>query len=443
MFGFSFLARGSGCLINVIFFTNPFRNRSKSSKFEKLVPNPFRKMATQRLYIDEKKKTKKGKVAIYCLVHIQNKTLKINTGVSVLIEKFDQEKQRIIGNTKEDKDNNLIIDNCLSRINQISVRYRLQERILTADLLLREYKNPTHYIDFFAWLEKKINERVKNKEIGAISGKHHKVLLNKLKRYKKELSFAEIDLKFLSMFRAWLSGPENKNSVNTIQKAFGYFSAYMNIALREEILSVNPLELLHLKRIDVQIVYLTESELNKLVLLYQKNRFQDNYHKTLRHFLFMCLTGVRISDLKRIKAENIQDGILKIIPYKTRAQKQKEIHLPLVDLAKKLIEDEPPTKSGYLFDLYSDQKMNTYLKKIAENSGIPKKIRNHAGRHTFATLFLDKTSDVATLQRLLGHSNISETMKYVHISTRKIEFQMANFNELLFKSLEGNKKPGD
>jgi len=75
--------------------------------------------------------------------------------------------------------------------------------------------------------------------------------------------------------------------------------------------------------------------------------------------------------------------------------------------------------------------MNDQLKEIATATGIHKEITNHSARHTFATNFIELTSDVATLQRLLGHSNIRETMLYVHVSTGKINKQMQNFDELL------------
>lgn len=386
-------------------------------------------MAATKLYIDEKKKTKKGFVSIYCLVHIENKSIKINTKVSIPLERWDKEKLKVRGTDKDSKDNNLIIGRCLSAINQIFVRYRLQGKILTADLLLREYHNPTYYIDFYKWLDKKVDERIIGREIGIESGKHHKVLLNKLKEFKADLTFAEIDIKFIKNFRNWCRTNKG-NSVNTIQKTFGYFKAYLNIAVREDVINVNTLDLINFKRTSVQIVYCTENELNTLIKFYDNGEFQDNYHKTLRHFLFMCLTGVRISDLKRLKKESIQENVLKFVAYKTREKKGNEINIPLLEKANQLIKQEN-SQTEFLFDLYAEQKMNEYLKKIAELAGINKKLRNHAGRHTFATLFLEKTSDLASLQKLLGHSNISETMKYVHISTKKLNEQMVNFGQLL------------
>lgn len=385
-------------------------------------------MASTRLFINEKTIKKDGTSVVYALVHIGNKSVKINTGVSVDPKRFNKTKGRIKGNSKEVVDDNLIIDKCLASINEIFVRYRLQHKPLTSDLLLREYHNPTNYIDFYSWLDSKLKARLKAKEITVTSEKHQRVLLNKLRRFKGELSFAEIDLKFISSFRSSLR--TGGNGVNTVQKMLGYFRAYLNIAIREEIINVNPLDFIELKRIATQIVFLTEAELKKLWGFYDRNEYAFNYHKILRHFLFMCLTGIRISDLKRLTPSSVQDNKLIFVPYKTRTKKEKELTIPLVSAAKRLIQDEN-SQNGFLFDLYSDQKMNEYLKKIADLGGIPKKIRNHAGRHTFATLFLEKTSDVATLQRILGHSNISETMKYVHLSNQKITDQMGNFDRLL------------
>jgi site-specific recombinase XerD len=131
-----------------------------------------------------------------------------------------------------------------------------------------------------------------------------------------------------------------------------------------------------------------------------------------------------------MKKENVQDNTLKFIPYKTNSKKKIELHVPLIDKAKKLIQDEN-SMTGYLFNAITEQKMNYQLKDIAQSAGIPKEISNHSARHTFATLFLDKTSDVATLQKLLGHSNIEETMTYVHISNKKLDTQMGNFDQAL------------
>jgi site-specific recombinase XerD len=144
----------------------------------------------------------------------------------------------------------------------------------------------------------------------------------------------------------------------------------------------------------------------------------------------MCLTGIRISDFIRLKKENLQHGALRFIPHKTRTKKQVPLYIPLVSKASQLIADEN-SQLPLLFNTLPEQKYNDYLKEIMLLVGINKPITNHSARHTFATLFLEKTDDVATLQRILGHTDIKDTMLYVHISTKKICEQMDTFNRLM------------
>lgn len=370
---------------------------------------------------------KDGTTPVYITIHISSKTIKINTGVSVAPDNFDVEKNRIKGSSKKVKDDNLIIGKCLATINEIFVRYRLQRKKLTADLLLKEYNNPTLYIDFYAFMDKKLQERVKDNEISQISERHQRVALNKLKKYKPQLMFSEIDKDFINSFRRWLKN-KNGNSVNTIQKTLAYFKIYLNIAVQEKIIDQNPFVFIANRRVNTERVFLIEKELIKLTNLYDKKRLTETLHRTLRHFLFMCFTGVRISDFVRLKKENLEYNVLKFIPYKTRTKKPISIHVPLIAKARQLIADEN-SQLPELFDTISEQKYNDQIKEIMNKVGIKKAVTNHSARHTFATMFLEKTNDVATLQKILGHTDIKDTMIYVHISTKKITEQMEFFDQ--------------
>ena len=59
--------------------------------------------------------------------------------------------------------------------------------------------------------------------------------------------------------------------------------------------------------------------------------------------------------------------------------------------------------------------MNRFLKEIAALAEIEKPVTHKVGRHTFATIFLRKTKDIAALREILGHSDISETLVYAHV----------------------------
>jgi integrase/recombinase XerD len=384
-------------------------------------------MARQRLFINEQTIKKNGECAVYAIVQLKNKTIKINTGVSIAPALFDKDKNRIKGNSQDVKDANLIIDKVLSRINDVFVRYRLQAKELTPALFNREYENPSLYIDFHSFIQKTIREREMNKEITATSAKQHRVLANKLKAYRPVLSFAEIDLKFIQDFHRYI---RKSVETNTGQKNMATFKTYLNIARRLGIIRENPFDLYRMKKVPAERVFLLEPELKEFIKLYESGQLRDHLHRTMRHFLFMCCTGIRISDFLRLEKSNIENGVLRIVPYKTRNQKSTINEIPLIAYAEKLIQDEG-SKDKYLFESISEQKMNEQLKELAILAKVNKPISNHSARHTFATLFIEKTSDVASLQKILNHSKITETMIYVHINQKKIHEQMKSFEGLL------------
>jgi site-specific recombinase XerD len=385
-------------------------------------------MPTASIFINDKYRKRNGDSAVYLVVHTGGKTLKFNTGVSCSPNKWDYENARLKGRHRKAKDKNLIIEESLARINDIFVRYRLQHVRLTPEDLKKEWKNPSRLIDFYAWMNETIIER--RFEITDSSIRQHFTLLNKLKEFKAKLSFTEIDAEFIEQFRRFLKVIK-KNDLNTIHNNLKIFKAYLNIAKRQKIIKQNPFDVIRLRRSKPDRIFLSEFELQKMLNLYEQRTLTENRQKILRHFLFMCFTGLRISDLKEITFNEIVDNHLVFFPVKTRGTKRLSVKVPLISYAWKLIHDEGK-KSGNIFKLFSEQKMNVSIKKIAPICGINKKLSNHSGRHTFATLYMLKTKDLAGLQRLLGHSNIQETMVYVHITDEILNVNMQVFENSIF-----------
>ena len=128
--------------------------------------------------------------------------------------------------------------------------------------------------------------------------------------------------------------------------------------------------------------------------------------------------------------EQINNGILTYYRIKNRNCKPEAIKIPLSIPAFKIIEElQGKRKEGHLFtSLQCDQVVNRQIKEIASILEIKKKVSAKTGRHTFATIFLKKTKDVATLQKLLGHSNLKETMIYAHVLDESKQEGMQCFN---------------
>lgn len=102
---------------------------------------------------------------------------------------------------------------------------------------------------------------------------------------------------------------------------------------------------------------------------------------------------------------------------------------------KKVIDCDKRTLNEFQQKFASFYAMQKYILRAE----VGKALTNHSGRHTFATLFIQKTSDVATLQRLLGHTRIEDTMVYVHITDFNLKNQMNNFDKGLDFLDENNK----
>ena len=393
-------------------------------------------MPSVKVHLDKKKPKKDGTCAVYLVVNLNYQSLKFATGVSCSEDDWDKENKRITGKSKQVKDDNLIIEKCLARMNDIFVRYRLQGADLTPETLRNEWRNPARRIDFFKFFEEALAE--KKPGITDSTYKHHKSAMSIIQQYRPKLAFSEITPDFIDNLQRWLK-KTHKNDVNTIHGKMRIFRNYLYIAVRKGIISDNPFKQVKLKKASVNRVSLSATELQSLWDVYTKKLLSDARHKVLRHFLFMCFTGVRISDLRSFTRSNIIGSTLVFSAYKTREIRRGHISVPLNKYALQLISDEGNHEITKLFKTISEQKMNEMIKLIATDCGIDKEVTNHTARHTFATLWLAKTHDLAQLQALLGHSDISTTMMYVHITDEETRKQMAVFEAELFGA---TKNPG-
>lgn len=129
-------------------------------------------------------------------------------------------------------------------------------------------------------------------------------------------------------------------------------------------------------------------------------------------FVFACLTGLRISDLKAIKDTDIVDVAIVKRQHKTGTI----VRVPLSLSARAIIEG----RHGVLFSIDNKCKsaaMNR-LKAIAARAGITKRIGWHTARRTFATLALEGGASPITVARLLGHTGLDTVMKYAKATDR-------------------------
>ena len=138
-------------------------------------------------------------------------------------------------------------------------------------------------------------------------------------------------------------------------------------------------------------------------------------------FLFSCFTGLAYIDVANLRREHLVtlDGKAWIM---TRRKKTNvESNILLLDIPKAIIEKYSPSttlKDGKLFPILSNQKMNAYLKEIADVCGLQKRLTFHLARHTFATMSLSKGVPMESVSKMLGHTNIKTTQIYARITSK-------------------------
>ena len=174
----------------------------------------------------------------------------------------------------------------------------------------------------------------------------------------------------------------------------------------------------HLKPVDRG--FLTEEEIEVLM----SKRFGVKRLEHVRDiFVFSCFTGLAYIDVSNLTDENIvtiggTDWIM------TKRQKTSITeNVPILDVAREIINKyhSSADRNGRLLPILSNQKMNAYLKEIADLCGIKKRLSYHMARHTYATLLLSKGVPMETVSKLLGHTNIKTTQIYARITNKKIE----------------------
>ncbi len=153
--------------------------------------------------------------------------------------------------------------------------------------------------------------------------------------------------------------------------------------------------------------------------------------------MFSCYTGLAYVDVAKLSRLDISrgvDGSYWINVNRTKTDTKSLI--PLLPQAQAILDayaDHPECEvKGTLLPVKSNQKMNAYLKEIADLCGIEKKLTFHIARHTFATtVTLSNGVPIESVSAMLGHRSIKTTQHYAKIVQSKVAADMQALKEKL------------
>jgi site-specific recombinase XerD len=160
-------------------------------------------------------------------------------------------------------------------------------------------------------------------------------------------------------------------------------------------------------------------------------------------FVFSCYTGLAYIDVMKLTPSNISIGIDGEYWLMTSRQKTSNpVRVPLLPEALAIIErykgHPRALASKTLFPIISNQKLNAYLKELADLCGINKNLTFHLARHTFATtITLTNGVPIESVSKMLGHSMISTTQIYAKVIEKKLSEDMTNLRNRMQKEKTG------
>lgn len=366
------------------------------------------------------RKSKKDDIGtIYVRFLLNGESIYFTTNIQCAQSEWNKKGQYIKGREKTTADKNLILNNIRARCNDVFVKYRLRDRELDRETFMKEYRQPTDFNNFYAYVDKYMNRTKNTIEFETLQT--HRTIIAKLKNYAPNLTFDQLTYDFILNYFHYLRKTLG-NREATAYKNLSIIKKYVRAACREGYMAINPFDEFRIKKVKGRFSYLTADELRKFIEL--KSKLGGNLLKVMQVFLYMCFSSQHISDARAMRIEQFKGVEFTYYRKKLRNSKPEPITIPISEPLRKIVaEIAGDRKKGMLFEnLISGQKINVNLKELAKMAGVNKNITCKTARHTFATYFLEKTHQLATLKELLGHSDVKETLIYAHVVDKtKIE----------------------
>jgi integrase len=287
-----------------------------------------------------------------------------------------------------------------------------------ADIAKAEEKERAqqNFVDYFDDVIKKRHARNSDS-----IHKNWKRTLELLKQFIGEtLPFSKIDIRFAEDFRLFLlsapCGGKKRGSItqNTASTYFAIFKSALKQAFVDGYFSIDlSAKIKGMTKLQTRREFLTTEELNQLAATPCDNDLMK------RASLFSALTGLRHCDIQKMQWKELQiDG--KQIRLNFTQQKTKGVeYMPISKQAFQLC-GAPAKPNDFVFPNFPNLTLLAYhLKKWLQAAGINRNITFHCFRHTFATLQLGGGTDIYTVSKLLGHTDIKTTQIYAKVIDEK------------------------
>lgn len=388
-------------------------------------------------------RAKDQQASLYARITVNGKRTTLSLKRKIPLNDWDANKGRSKGTHQSAR----MLNNYLEEVNMSLFKcYRelkLEGKLITSKAIKARY----------------LGEDEQNRSVMEIIGYHNEDMQNKLKwgtqknyyttqkyvtkfmlkHYKtSDMYLKELDYNFIIKFEKYLRAhtPEDHQKPmgnNTVMKHIERLRKLINLAVKLGWLDKDPFMNFRAHFERTERGFLTLDELHAIE---EKPFTMERLQLVKDLFVFACYTSLSYIDVISLTEDNIAIGIdgELWINYK-REKTSKPIRIPLLPQALEIMENyktKPNKENKHVFPKISNQKLNSYLKEIADVCKIRKNLTFHIARHTFATtVTLSNGMPIETVSKLLGHSRISTTQIYAKVIERKVSDDMMKLKDQL------------
>lgn len=299
------------------------------------------------------------------------------------------------------------------------------------ELAEQQEKSNCNFIEYF---EQLIQKRQKKSSRSVTINWTRVCKLFKAFAKSDTFAFSQINMKLIEDFKNFLlEAPRDGNkkgdiTQNTASNYFSTFKTVLKQAFVDGYLTIDlSAKTKRIRKLDTRRETLTLEEINLLV------NTECDKPIIKQGALFSLLTGLRHCDVKKLRWGELQKIGDKYRLNFTQQKTKGVEYMPISEQAYKLCGEPKQPEQLVFADLPDITKISPSLKKWIKAAGIHRNITFHCFRHTFATLQLTNGTDIYTVSKMLGHTDIKTTQIYAHIVDQKKE---AAANAIVIENLK-------
>lgn len=387
-------------------------------------------------YLKRAKVNSKGLVPIFQRITVDGKRIDWSTGKYIQADKWSVEGNKIKGTSEEARVINSHLDILKTKVLIAEKVLYSNDITISAETLKNEILGIREKKRMLIPIFQEHNNRIEallNKEFAPGTLERYKTSLKHTQEFIQwkynvsDISIKKIDHAFISDYDFYLRSVR-KCANNTTVKYIKNFKKIVNICLANGWICRDPFINFKATLKEVKRFFLSEEQLQTII---SKSFNTERLNLVKDIFIFSCYTGLAYIDVKKLTNQNIVIGIdgEKWI-YTNRTKTKTQSNVPILPAAEEILnkyKSHPKClNENTLLPILSNQRMNSYLKEIADLCEINEELTFHIARHTFATtVLLSNGVPIESTSKMLGHINIKTTQHYAKILNKKVSEDMS------------------